>query len=229
MRPILYKIKSHTIQSALILTILSILLCIGSFLLVSVAPWKGMTRSGLIGSVVGGVGILISIAFWLAVILQKNDKDYNAFGVAALTDGIGLLVVLVFELYDIVSGKELIGSTGLLRAILLVYGIPLLVLGFLLSLLAWMLTKDKDSEYNVEDDGMLGIFGKKSAAKQKVESYDKEHLSPVIRCSICTGEQVAGFRDSRTGKFEEIMLITNDKDLDAFMARYGITEIRKEY
>ncbi|MBQ8983701.1 MAG: aspartate dehydrogenase [Lachnospiraceae bacterium] len=76
---------------------------------------------------------------------------------------------------------------------------------------------------------MLGIFGKKSAAKQKVESYDKEHLSPVIRCSICTGEQVAGFRDSRTGKFEEIMLITNDKDLDAFMARYGITEIRKEY
>ncbi len=229
MRPILYKIKNHTIQSALILTLLSVLLCVGSFLLISVAPWKGMTRSGLIGYVVGGVGILTGLAFWLTVIFQKNEKDYNAYGVAAVTDGIGLLVVLIYELYDLVSGHALVGSTGLLRAILLVYGIPLLVLGFLLSLLAWMLTKDKDSEYNSEDASMLGIFGKKSASKQPVESYDKENLKPVIRCSICTGEQVAGFRDMRTGKFEEIMLIGNDKDLEEFKARYGITEIRKEY
>lgn len=31
--------------------------------------------------------------------------------------------------------------------------------------------------------------------KIKKASYDKENKKPVIRCSICTGEQVAGFKD----------------------------------
>ena len=33
-------------------------------------------------------------------------------------------------------------------------------------------------------------------------------MKPVIRASICTGEEVAGFKDIRTGKIEEIMLIS---------------------
>lgn len=231
MRQILYKIKNHTIQSALILTILSVLLCVGSFLLISVAPWKGMTRSGLIGCVVGGVGILAALAFWLTVIFHANEQNRNAYGVTAAVDGISLCVVLFYELYDLVGGNSLTISTGLLRAILLVYGIPLLCIGLIISLIAWGLTKDQDSEYNVEseDGNMLGGLFQKSRAKQSVETYDKEHLTPVIRCSICTGEQVAGFRDLRNGRFEEIMLLHNDKDLEDFKARYGITEIRKEY
>jgi hypothetical protein len=32
-------------------------------------------------------------------------------------------------------------------------------------------------------------------------------MKPVICASICTGEKVAGFKDIRTGKIEEIMLI----------------------
>ena len=54
------------------------------------------------------------------------------------------------------------------------------------------------------------------------ETYDSEKSYPVIRSSICTGEKVAGFRDRETGRFTEIMLLSSDKDLENFKARYGI-------
>ncbi|MBO4890785.1 MAG: aspartate dehydrogenase [Lachnospiraceae bacterium] len=47
---------------------------------------------------------------------------------------------------------------------------------------------------------------------------------PVIKCSICNGEQVAGFKDLNTGIFTEVCLIRNDADLRTFMETYGITE-----
>ena len=53
---------------------------------------------------------------------------------------------------------------------------------------------------------------------------------PVIRCSICTGEQVAGFQRIGDGGFEEVMLIRSEADLRAFREQYGITEdIEKIY
>lgn len=60
-------------------------------------------------------------------------------------------------------------------------------------------------------------------------TYDKEYQKPVLKCSICNGEQVAGFKDIRTGKFEEVALIRNGKELDDFKKLYGIDEISKEY
>ena len=76
-----------------------------------------------------------------------------------------------------------------------------------------------------EGDSM-GLFKKKNVKK----SYDRECMKPVIRASICTGEQVAGFKDMQTGKLEEIMLIKSPKDLDDFKNMFGITEeIEKEY
>ena len=67
--------------------------------------------------------------------------------------------------------------------------------------------------------------------KKKKISYDKENKIPVIKASICNGEQVAGFKDLKTGQFEEIMLIRNDKDRESFLNSYGInpSEIKKEY
>lgn len=70
------------------------------------------------------------------------------------------------------------------------------------------------------------MFGRKTVKKK---AYDKENLRPVLRCSICTGEQVAGFKNIHTGKFEEVMLIRNQKDLDYFMEMYEIDAITKEY
>ena len=72
----------------------------------------------------------------------------------------------------------------------------------------------------------MGLFKKKSIVK----SYDKENKRPVIKASICTGEQVAGFKDIHTGKIEEVMLIRSQADLENFKAMYGIDEaITKEY
>lgn len=69
------------------------------------------------------------------------------------------------------------------------------------------------------------MFGKKRVVKQ----YDKESKRPVLRCSICTGEQVAGFRDINTGRFEEVMLVRNDKDLNTFKELYDLKDVSKEY
>jgi hypothetical protein len=72
----------------------------------------------------------------------------------------------------------------------------------------------------------MGFFKKKIA----VQFYDKQNKKPVIKSSICNGEQVAGFKDIHTGKVEEVMLIKNSADLEKFKAMYGIAEeITKEY
>ncbi len=71
------------------------------------------------------------------------------------------------------------------------------------------------------------MFGSKIQKK----SYDKTQLKPVLRCSICTGEQVAGFKNLHSGKFEEIMLIKDARDIMRFCAAYDINqeELTKEY
>lgn len=75
---------------------------------------------------------------------------------------------------------------------------------------------------------MRHIWGTDKAEKEK-KIYDKDTYKPILKCSICNGEQVAGFKDIRTGKFEEVMLVREKKDLDDFMKRYGVSTISKEY
>lgn len=71
----------------------------------------------------------------------------------------------------------------------------------------------------------MGLFKKKTKLQ-----YDDRIQKPVIKASICNGEQVAGFKDIHTGKFEEVMLIRNSEDLEKFKAMYDIQrEIEKEY
>lgn len=57
-----------------------------------------------------------------------------------------------------------------------------------------------------------------------MKPYDSEKQMPVIRASICTGEQVAGFKDRESGKFEEAMLIRGEGDLQEFCSRYGVNK-----
>ena len=72
----------------------------------------------------------------------------------------------------------------------------------------------------------MGLFKKKTIVK----TYDKDNKKPVIKASICNGEQVAGFKDIHTGKIEEVMLIKSPSDLDIVKKMYGINEeIAKEY
>ena len=72
----------------------------------------------------------------------------------------------------------------------------------------------------------MGLFKKKIIVK----TYDKDNKKPVIKASICNGEQIVGFKDIHTGKIEEVMLIKSPADLDIFKKMYGIDEeIEKEY
>ena len=60
-------------------------------------------------------------------------------------------------------------------------------------------------------------------------AYDPSMQRPVIRASICTGEQVGGLCDLKTGKFTDLMLIRDDADLREFQALVGTSDIQKEY
>ena len=72
----------------------------------------------------------------------------------------------------------------------------------------------------------MGLFSKKKI----VHSYDKDSKRPVIKASICTGEQVAGFKDIHTGKIEDSMLVKTSADIEKFKEMYGIEgNIDKEY
>jgi len=72
------------------------------------------------------------------------------------------------------------------------------------------------------------MFGKKKTTIPDV-AYNPEKQKAVLKCSICNGEQVAGFKDIETGHFTEVMLIRNGIDLDLFMEKYNLRAISKEY
>ena len=74
----------------------------------------------------------------------------------------------------------------------------------------------------------MNMLFKKSKPRQTAV-YDVETEKPVLKCSICNGEQVAGFKNLHTGVFREIMLIRNPADLQHFKEMYDITEVTKEY
>ena len=72
------------------------------------------------------------------------------------------------------------------------------------------------------------LFGKKKIVKPSFE-FKKEIHQAVLKCSICNGEQVVGFKDKETGHFTEIMFIKEPADLEKFRMTYGVDSITKEY
>ena len=73
------------------------------------------------------------------------------------------------------------------------------------------------------------MFNKKKN-KSYEPTYDLDKYVPIIKASICTGEQVIGFKDKETNQFIEIALIMDVKDIENFRKKYNVTgEIKKEY
>lgn len=72
------------------------------------------------------------------------------------------------------------------------------------------------------------MFGRKKAVMPPIE-FDRTKQKAVFKCSICTGEQVAGFKDIHTGKFTEVMLIRSEADIERFLEAYGLESVEKEY
>ena len=75
---------------------------------------------------------------------------------------------------------------------------------------------------------MFNIFPKRKPDIPAYD-YDPEREIPVIRASICNGEQVAGFKNKKTGTFHELVLIRDEQDIAAFKNAFGLNEIKKEY
>ncbi len=74
------------------------------------------------------------------------------------------------------------------------------------------------------------MFFKKSKSNSNIESYNPASEVPVIKCSICTGEQVAEFQNLFSGHFRDVMLITDSADLNQFRKTYNIaSDIKKIY
>ena len=57
--------------------------------------------------------------------------------------------------------------------------------------------------------------------KEKTQEHTYDGQQPVLKSSICTGETVAGFLDDG-GKFQEVMLIAQESDLELFCRKYGV-------
>jgi len=70
----------------------------------------------------------------------------------------------------------------------------------------------------------MGLFGK----KRKI-TFDPAKQEPAVRKSICTGEMTVGFIDKETGKFQDLMRVNGQKELDDFCAELGVKEIRTIY
>ena len=78
-------------------------------------------------------------------------------------------------------------------------------------------------------EGVTNVFGFGKKKSTLTVDYDPAEQKPVIRCSICTGEQTACLKDLQSGKLTEIMLIRDPADLEAFQAACGVREIERVY
>ena len=70
-------------------------------------------------------------------------------------------------------------------------------------------------------------FGRKKAVKS-IE-YDAANEIPIIRCSICNGEKVAGFKNIKTGTFRDAFFVKSEADIEMFAQMCGVDKINREY
>ncbi len=74
----------------------------------------------------------------------------------------------------------------------------------------------------------MKLFNKKN---KDIPQISLEQSVPVLRCSICTGEQVLCSKDRKTGQLTELMLIRKPSDLFDFCNANGISaeDVQKIY
>lgn len=59
--------------------------------------------------------------------------------------------------------------------------------------------------------------------------FDPQTQQAAVRRSICTGEMTVGFIDKRTGRFTDLMRVDDQYELEQFMKRIGVDEIKNIY
>ena len=103
-------------------------------------------------------------------------------------------------------------------------GVAALIIGLIMCVTCIIIWRVKFGKPKVKNKKRLSKI-----EQRRRDAFDLQIYQPVVRCSICNGEQVAGFKDKKTGRFTEVMLIRSNKDLEEFKERYGLEEVIKEY
>ncbi len=132
----------------------------------------------------------------------------NSISFGGIWVSIGLLIGLVFPLVIWLIKKVVIW--------------PLVITGGII-LLAFFIVLMIELK---QDFGKISHYEQGLAVKIP---FDPNKQCAVIRCSVCTGEKVAGFKNLEDGSITEVMLIKNDEDLNRFKKIYHLEEVKKEY
>ena len=163
--------------------------------------------------------------FLVVILLYMIIRSFFPIGAPWLPAGVFAFSVLVeilqfFHIVDILHLSDnrfmsvLIGGVFDWKDIL-AYFLGCLVCAFSYLVLSKAVSQKLTGDSNKED---------------KAPKYDSINKKPVIKCSICNGEQVAGFVDLSNGNFEDVMLIRCEADLKEFCRKYGIVgQIEKIY
>ena len=77
--------------------------------------------------------------------------------------------------------------------------------------------------------GQMSIAEEHVKHHQHIQRLYEEAFKDAIRCSICTGEEVAGFQELETGRFHEERLLQSSADLEDFKQEYGIDTVKRIY
>ena len=64
----------------------------------------------------------------------------------------------------------------------------------------------------------MSLFARKRLETPK---YDPAVEQPAVRRSICTGEMTVGFVDRKTGRFRDVMMAADQRELDDFLRQIG--------
>lgn len=132
----------------------------------------------------------------------------NSITFGGIWISIGLLIGLVFPLVIWLTKKVVLW--------------PLVITGGII-LLAFFIVLMIELK---QDFGKISHYEQGLAVKIP---FDPNKQCAVIRCSVCTGEKVAGFKNLEDGSITEVMLIKNAEDLNRFKKIYHLEEVKKEY
>lgn len=122
--------------------------------------------------------------------------------------GIGLLLGIIIP-----------GITWLICHVILLWSVMLGALVLMAFVILFLIEMH-------QDNGKRPFFEKNLAKKIP---FDPNRQEAVIKCSICTGEKMAGFMDKSGGHFTEVMLIKSEDDEKQFKKIYGLKQVKKEY
>lgn len=135
-------------------------------------------------------------------------KKINSVHIAPLWIGLSLLLGLVFPLlFYLLFGV-------FLYQLIIVGAIGLISFGIIFAI-----------EMH-QDNGRVPHYKKNISS---TIPFDSTKQVPILKCSICTGEQIACFRDIATGHIIEVMIIRNVEDLSFLKKQYGIESFLVEY